>query len=160
MICHLITFFFFFNGPTKRNCRLSPPSMSPFTHILPPDAPQLVNLLLDPLPPSSSSLASFLLLYIPASQPSPPTPPPQSAVLFLESLFGQENVYTMGMVRNLRGNTGRRDTQPEHDCDGVCAYGDVCMGMHSVVVPVSLCLSRLSWTGVNFECCTRKVRKS
>lgn len=82
--------------------------MSPFTHIPPPDAPQLVNLPPDPPPPSSSSLASFLLLYILASQPSPPTPPPQSAVLFLESLFGQENVYTVGMVRNPGSALGSR----------------------------------------------------
>lgn len=122
--------------------------MSPFTHIPPPGAPQLVNLPLDPPPPSSSSLASFLLLYILASQPCPPTPPPQSAVLFLESLFVQENVYTVGMVRNFSSASARVGTpgagkQPEHDCDGVCVYGDVCMGMHSVVVPESLCLGRL-----------------
>lgn len=48
-----------------------------------------------PLSHASSTLLS-------ASSP-PSLPFPQSALLFLESLLGQENVYTVAMVRNLPG---------------------------------------------------------
>ncbi|XP_037833439.1 uncharacterized protein si:dkey-74k8.3 isoform X1 [Kryptolebias marmoratus] len=84
------------------SCHLSPPTPSPFAHIL---LSALLNLLIFfPIP--SSSPPSFLLC-------APPTPPlhthqpphisvsilmpPQSAVLSLESLLGQENVRTMAM---------------------------------------------------------------
>lgn len=77
--------------------------MSPFTHIPPPDAPQLVNLPPDPPPPHLlwPRSYSYISLHLNLPPPTPPPPPPQSAVLFLESLFGQENVYTVGMVRKL-----------------------------------------------------------
>lgn len=104
--------------------------MSPFTHIPPPDSPQLVNLLADPPPPPHllwPHSCFYISLHFNLPPPTPPPPPPQSAVLFLESLFGQENVYTVGMVRNLGsalahvGTLGaEREREPEHDCDGVC----------------------------------------
>ena len=96
-------------------CHLSPPSTSsPFTHIpLPHPMPlKLVNLSLIP----SSSLPSFHVSLYPCILPLHPSthtqtlsvsllPPgcgslfPQSAVLFLESMLGEENIYTVAMVR-------------------------------------------------------------
>lgn len=82
---------------------------SPFTHIPTPHAPQLVNLPPDPPPSSHVLLISphpippqtqpGHLSCLPAAVVSHPFAP-QSAVLFLESLLGQENVYTVAMVRN------------------------------------------------------------
>lgn len=45
--------------------------------------------------PSSPNTHTLLFLCLDPNL----TPLPQSAVLFLESLLGQENVYTMAMVR-------------------------------------------------------------
>lgn len=51
---------------------------------------------------ASPLIRTHTLFCLPASTPLW-LPFPQSAVLFLESLLGQENVYTVAMVRNLPG---------------------------------------------------------
>lgn len=130
---------------------------SPFTHIPTPHAPQLVNLPPDPpliprpsyIPAShSSSNPTRTLILSPCCRGSPSFAP-QSAVLFLESLLGQENVYTVAMVRNpptprpgatesLSCGSVWQCRESKHDC-GVDLWlcCDVCMGTRAVAALVS-----------------------